>query len=180
MAEVRRGHQQALNELYDRFASRVYGMALQKLANSVEAQTVTHDIFLSLWRGSNSYSPDSGNLAGWLLTFAHNHINDHYRRNRGTGEIPTVLSYDPSSEAVSGENPGSEVAPEREDARIARQALQSLPAEEREVVVLAYYQGNSQSEISQQLSVPLDTVKSRMRSAVNRLRSTFTAGGVAK
>ena len=76
-------------------------MALQKLVDPVEAQAVTHDIFVSLWRRSNSYRTDSGNLAGWLLTFAHNRINDHFRRNRGIGEIPQSSSYDPSSEPIT-------------------------------------------------------------------------------
>ena len=176
MVEVQRGHQRALHDLYDRFVNRVYGMALQKLTDPSEAQSVTHDIFISLWRGSDAYRPDRGNLAGWLLTFAHNRVNDHYRRNRGTGEVSAALSYDPSTEQVS-QGAGAEG---REGTLMARQALQGLSTEERQVVVLAYYQGSSQSDISQQLGLPLGTVKSRMRSAMASLRSKLAASGAAK
>ena len=177
MVEVQRGHQQALHNLYDRFVKQVYGMALQKLSDPGEAQSVTQDIFVRLWRGSNAYRPDSGNLAGWVLTFAHNRINDHYRRNRGNGDVPGALSYDPTSEPVPAGAASGAVAGEWAESLKARQALQGLSDEERQVVVMAYYQGNSQSEISQQLGVPLSTVKSRMRSAMASLSSIRSAGG---
>ena len=176
IAEVQQGHQRALSDLYDRFVNRVYGMALQKLADPVEAQNVTHDIFVMIWQRSANFRPIVGSAAGWLLTEAHNYINGEYRRKRLVGEIQEALSYDPNLETGRGED----ITEGREEAALARQALQSLPDEEREVVVLSYYQGNSQSEISRRLGVPLDTVKSRMRSALTRLRTALIAGGVEK
>lgn len=178
MVEVQQGHQWALNSLYDRFVNRVYGMALQKLGDPAEAQNVTCDIFVSLWQRSGTFRPEGGNLASWLLTVAHNRINDHFRRNRPTGEVQAALTRDPAVEPVSAEGTSAEAAKRRGNALLVRQALRSLPDEQREVVVLSYYQGNSQSEISRQLGVPLDIVKSRLRLAVTNLRAVFNAGGI--
>ena len=149
ISEVQQGHQWALDSLYDRFVNRVYGMAIQKLADPAEAENITHDIFVALWRRSGTFRPEAGTVAGWLLTLAHNRINDQYRRKRSSGEIQEAASYDPSVESAPG---GSATQPE--EAQSVRQALQSLPDEQREVVVLSYYQGLSQSEIAQRLGVP--------------------------
>ena len=178
VAEVQQGHQRALSDLYDRFVDRVYGMALQKLVDSVKAQDVTHDVFVMIWQRSGTFSPVTGSAADWLLTMAHNYVNAEFRRKRMIGEIQEELSYDPAVEPGAEEGSGEAVTQGRGGAALARQALQSLPDEEREVVVLSYYQGNSQSEISRRLGVPLDTVKIRMRSAMTRLRILLIAGGV--
>ena len=172
MAEVQRGHRWALNSLYARFANKVYGMALQKLGDPAEAQGVTHDIFVNLWQSSGAFRPDGGNLANWLLTIAHNRINHRFRQNRRSGKIQENISRDPSVE------PGApEAGQEERLARVAPEGLGSLPDEQREVVVLSYYRGNSQAEISQRLGVPLATVKTRMRLALASLRSAFNVGG---
>lgn len=178
MVEVQQGHQWALNSLYDRFVNRVYGMALQKLADPAEAQNITHDIFVTLWQRSGAFRAEGGNLAGWLLAVAHNCINDHTRRKRQTGEVQEALNHAPAVELVSADGISAVAAERRGDALLVRQALRSLPDEQREVVLLSYYQGNSQSEISRRLGVPLDTVKSRMRLAVTGLRAVFKAGGI--
>ena len=177
MVQVQQGRQRALSDLYDRFVNRVYGMALQKLADPVEAQEVTHDVFVMVWQRSGAFRPLIGSAAGWLLTIAHNHINGEYRRKQLAGEIREALSYDPTAEQSLAEASGETATAGREAPNVARQALQSLPDEEREVVVLSYYLGNSQMEISRRLSVPLDTVKSRMRSALSRLHTGLIVGG---
>lgn len=178
MVQVQQGRQRALSDLYDRFVNRVYGMALQKLADPIEAQDVTHDVFVMVWQRSGTFRPLIGSAAGWLLTMAHNHINGEYRRKQMAGEIREALSYDLTAEPGPAEASGETVTAGREEANLARQALQSLPDEEREVVVLSYYLGSSQIEISRRLGVHLDTVKSRMRSALSRLHTELTAGGV--
>ena len=178
VVEMQQGHQRALGDLYDRFVDRVYGMALQKLGDPVEAQKVTRDAFVMIWQRSATFRPLIGSAAGWLLTTAHNCINGEFRRKRLEGEIQEALSYDPAVEPDPAEGTGEALAKGREEAALARQALQSLPDEEREVVLLSYYQGNSQSEISRRLGVPLDTVKSRMRSALSKLHTVLIVGGV--
>ena len=163
MAEVQQGRQWALNSLYDRFANRVYGMALQKLGDPAEAQDVTHDVFVNLWQSSGVFRPDGGTLANWLLTVAHNRINDRSRHIRRAAGSHEDVSHNPSSEpSVPEASEGSE-------------ALQSLPDEQREVVVLSYYRGYSQAEISQRLDVPLATVSTRMRLALAGLRELSNA-----
>ena len=101
LAEIQQGHQLALNDLYDRFVRRVYGMALQKLADPSEAQDITHDVFVKVWQGSVVFRPQSGTVANWLLTIAHNRINDRVRQNRRSGELTKEISHDISVEPAA-------------------------------------------------------------------------------
>ena len=170
MAQVQQGHQSALSALYARYVGRIFGMALQKLANQAEAEDVTHDVFVNLWQRSGTFHPERGRLSSWLLTVAHNQIVDTLRRRRRTGDVQEAIAQDPISVSeLAFENPAAS-AEHNEVAQQVRQALEVLPTDQREVVVLSYYQGYSQSEIAQRFQIPLGTVKSRMRLAMSRLR----------
>ena len=152
-------------------------MALQKLAEPAEAEDITHDVFVSIWQRSATFQPARGSLSSWLLTVAHNRIVDTLRRRRRAGEAHEAIARDPV--AVSGIAPEdtAAIAEHNEEAREVRRALETLPDDQREVVNLSYYEGFSQSEISQRLQVPLGTVKSRMRLAMNKLRSELRPSG---
>ena len=177
MLQVQQGHQAALSALYDRYVSRIYGMALQKLANPAEAEDVTHDVFVNLWRRSASFQPARGQLSNWLLTVAHNEIVDTLRRRRRAGEAHEAIARDPVAVSEVAQEDTAAIVEQNEDARQVRQALDSLPAEQRDVIILSYYQGYSQSEIADRIQIPLGTVKSRMRLAMDRLRSELRPSG---
>lgn len=170
MVQVQQGHQVALSALYERYASRVYGMALQKLADPAEAADVTHDIFVNLWQRSSTFQPARGLLRSWLLTVAHNQIVDTLRREQRAREAYEAIARDPVAVSEVSREDTAASAEQNAEAQLVRRALQTLPPDQREVVVLSYYQGYSQSEISQRLQTPLGTIKSRMRLAMTKLR----------
>ncbi len=173
MLQVQRGRQDALAALYDRYSRAVYGMALQKLADPAEAQDVTHDVFVNLWLKSGTFRPERGRVQSWLLTTAHHRIVDRLRRRQRTAH-----AYEAAAKEVLIKNAGEDLNPAHtvqkdDDASQVRQALLGLPEEQREVLVLAYYQGLSQTQIAERLRTPLGTVKARTRLAMGKLRAAL-------
>ena len=177
MLRVQQGHQAALSELYERYVNRVYGMALQKLADSAEAEDVTHDVFVNLWQRSSTFQPARGRLGSWPLTVAHNQIVDTLRRRRRAGEAQEAMARDPVAVSEVAREDTAAIVEQNEEAQQVRRALETLPDDQQQVINLSYYQGYSQSEIAQRIQVPLGTVKSRMRLAMDKLRSELRPSG---
>lgn len=166
VARVVKGDERAFLTLYDRYASRVYGLTLRVLGNAMLAEEVTQDTFLKLWSRAKQFDADKGNLAPWLLTIAHRTALDRLRlENR---RVPASNTNDP--EDVWPILPDENTQTNEARWRSLHFAVQSLPKEQRQVIDLAYYKGLSQSEIAEVLGWPLGTVKTRVRSAMQSLR----------
>lgn len=153
----------AFAELHRRYARGVLGLALRRLGDRGRAEDAAQETFASVWRSARRYDRNRGAAAAWLYTIARNAIVDSLRRSP---EPPTDVPESPSGE------PGPEAQAEASWAawRVHR-ALETLPGTEREVIELAYWSGLSQSEVAGFLGVPLGTVKTRTRSALQRLAS---------
>ena len=153
----------ALSELYDLYVRRVYSHVAMVLGETTAAQEVTQDTFMKVWLHPEHYHYDSGNFAGWLLTVAHRAAIDRIRHDRRDQHLASVDAVDfPDL-----------VDPSQDEATTWREwllVLDQLPAEQRDVIVLAYYHGLSQTEIAAQLRLPLGTVKTRVRLAMAKLR----------
>jgi RNA polymerase sigma-70 factor, ECF subfamily len=155
------GDRSAFDTLYRRYARPVFGLALRRLGDRGRAEDAVQETFASIWRSARTYKPERGPGAPWLYAVARNAIVD---RGRARPEPAT----EPPDEA--GTDPGP---PERAEQswvawRIHR-ALEELPEREREVIALAYWSGLSQSEVAEFLGIPLGTVKTRTRTALQRL-----------
>jgi RNA polymerase sigma-70 factor (ECF subfamily) len=166
-----RGEKGALEELYTRYSTGVYSLARFMLRQEALAEEATQDIFLNIWLKASSYNPDRGEPRAWIMSVAHHKVVDIIRSRRRNITITDPKEYEtldllPSSQIATDEE--AELNLERE--RI-RKALSSLPPAQREVIVLAYYGGYSQSEIAQKLNQPLGTVKTRVRLAMQKLRA---------
>jgi RNA polymerase sigma-70 factor (ECF subfamily) len=155
------GDRDAFDVLYQRFVRPVFALALRRLGDRGRAEDATQETFASVWRSAKSYRPERGPGAPWLYAVARNAIVD---RTRVRSEPPT----NPPEEASSELGP-SEQAERSWLAWRVHAALQSLPEHERALLELAYWGGLSQSEIADFLNIPLGTVKTRTRSALNRL-----------
>lgn len=166
VARVVRGDENAFLALYDRYASRVYGLTLRVLGDAMLAEEVTQDTFLKLWSRARLFDPGQGELAPWLLTIAHRTALDRLRlENR---RLPASNVQDP--EEAWPTIPDATTQHSEARWRSLYFAVQSLPEEQRQVIDLAYYKGMSQSEIAEVLGWPLGTVKTRVRSAMQNLR----------
>ncbi len=156
----------ALAELYDRYGSRVYSLAVTIVGEGAAAEEVTQDTFMKLWNRPERYRVDNGRFVAWLLTIARRSAIDRLRRDRRTRAAASL-------DDVSFPEP-RDIAQE-DDARWRelRFLLDDLPVEQREVIVLAFYRGLSQSDIAEYLRIPLGTIKTRLRLAMDKLRAAW-------
>ncbi len=168
MAAVARLDDVAFLVLYERHAATVMGFATYLARPPLRAEDIVQEAFLTVWRSAGRYDPERGTVRPWLLGIVRGRAIDGIRRVRARRES----TGDPD-DALNGLESG--VLPEAqvlrgESARAVRDALDRLPVEQRTVVVLAYFQGFTHAEIADRLSVPVTTVKGRMRLALLKLR----------
>ncbi len=172
-----RGDETALAELYDRHASKVYAVARAVVGESADADEVTTDVFVHAWRSAGAYDAGRGAVAAWLFTLARSRSLDRVRsRSRRSARIERAAAMDGGSFAVpvSGAGPDPERGPEMSELRgRVGAALADLPEAQRRAIELAYFEGLSQREIAERLDEPLGTVKTRIRSAMQKLRDAL-------
>jgi len=192
MHEVVAGSQEALAILYDRYADGVFAAARRVAGDRQIAEEVVQETFLTLWNRAELFDPRLGGLATWLRRIARNRAVD---RMRAAARRPRLLS---EGSVTHGDEPmdgalerlaaggsghsGAEADPDPGDAAVAswtrdriRSALETMPADERTVIVLAYDEELSQTEIAMRLDWPLGTVKTRTRRALGRLRAILAS-----
>jgi RNA polymerase sigma-70 factor (ECF subfamily) len=161
------GDERALSELYDRYAGLVYGAGVRYLGDRALAEDLVQEVFTAVWRGAASFDPSRASFATWVYRITRNRATDQIRRRRA--RVRTVgdeTRLEPGEEDPVGElSRGFDLA----------SALSRLSPTHREVLILAYFHGLSQSEISRRTNTPLGTVKSRTTAALRALRETMRA-----
>jgi len=157
----------AFSQFYDRFSPIVYALALRMLKAQSDAEDLLQEVFLQVWRQAAAYDAERGSPEAWLINIARSRAIDKLRSIRRR-EKSFVLTEDPAASESSADVEMS--VEESETKLIMNSALASLPAAQRRVLELAYFDGLSQSEIAARLAEPLGTVKTRMRAAIQRLR----------
>lgn len=170
MEGVQRGDGRAIAALYDRYGGLVFSLGLRMLGDREGAEELVQEVFLRAWRQAASYQPSLGRLSTWLLGIARNLAVDELRRRgarpqRADGDSDLQLA----QIATPDDDPAERLSTSAQRDEI-REALESLPPAQRQVMDLAYYGGLTQSEIAATLGDPLGTVKTRMRLATQKLR----------
>jgi RNA polymerase sigma-70 factor, ECF subfamily len=164
MRLINMGSTPALAQLYDRHASLLYSVLMQKLEDSSEAQDTVHDVFVKLHTKSHLYNPALGKPVAWLLTMARNTATDKLRK-RSTHQKyvnKAIIETDQSSPAHVGLH-GDEL-------EVLRNCLSILPNQQQNILQLAYFSGLTQQEIASQLDQPLGSVKAWIRRGLIKLR----------
>lgn len=167
---VRTGDQRAFEELYRRYAPAAYGLALRITGQDLLAQEVVHDAFLVLWQAPEAYDRARGSFRTFFLSLVHHRAVDTVRREeRLRRRTQRALNLFREEDEDIGEGVAEEawLAVRREE---VRQALATLPPEQRKVVEMAYFGGYTQARIAEELGIPLGTVKTRTLAAMRRLR----------
>ena len=175
LARIAVGDQSALGELYDASSAKVFGLAMKILGDHAAAEETTLDVYTQVWRRSSTYEAERGTPGSWLMTLAKHRAIDRFRSSYLERGRQVPLEH-------TAELPGHEETPEQYSAglerqRLVQQALASLSVEQRQAIGLAYYWGMSQSEIAEQLKLPLGTVKTRMRLGMIKLREVLAPHG---
>jgi len=166
IARVRDGDQAAMAGLYDRYSGIVYGVALRVLGNTSAAEDLVQEVFLQLWRNPQAFDADRGKLAPWLAVIARNRAIDLLRKRPMEDDIDEL----PISTGVNLEDEASQ--------RLAigkvRGVLGQLPADQRRLLEMAFFEGLTHTEIASKTGEPLGTVKTRIRSGLLALRKAFS------
>jgi len=165
IVRIRAGEQGAMSELYDRYSSVVYGVALRVLQDAAAAEDVLQDIFLQLWRKPEAFDSSRGSLGAWLAVIARHRSIDRLRQRRPETDIEEVV--------IAG---GTDLRDETERSLViekVREALGEMNEDQRTALELAYFQGLTHTEIAEKTGEPLGTIKTRIRSGLQLLRARF-------
>ena len=170
---VARGDESALAQVYDRYRLILFGLIVRILHSREEAEDVLQEVFLQVWRKAADFDESRGRPFTWLVTLA---------RSRGIDRLRTLAARERVAEAGARE-PSEEISDAATDAFKSEQrglvsdALAKLPDEQKRPIMLAYFEGLTQSEIATNLGAPLGTVKTRMRTGMIRLRELLAGQG---
>lgn len=159
--------QTALSALYERYGRLVYSFSLRVLQNTTLAEEATQDTFLKVWNHPQSWNPELGKLVSWLLTIARYTAIDRLRRER---RVAPALTFSLDDMVFDIGERTEDDEPDWMDGELLRSLMQRLPAEQREVLELAYFQGMTHTELAEALQLPLGTVKTRLRIGLQRLK----------
>jgi RNA polymerase sigma-70 factor (ECF subfamily) len=167
--EAARGQVAALAELYDRYAALLVTMARRMLGDVTAAEDLVQDVFLEVWRRADGFDPTRGTVRTWMLVRLRSRALDRLRSAQTRREVSR-------DDVVVSDEDHDELGTQP-DRRVVREALAALPAEQRSVLELAYFQGLSSSEIAAQMGTPIGTVKSRTAAALAKLRGVMGSSG---
>ncbi|MGQ0702444.1 MAG: sigma-70 family RNA polymerase sigma factor [Gemmatimonadales bacterium] len=177
LARVARGEESALSALYDRHAATLYALAYRISGESADADEIVLDSVAQVWREAGRFQSARGSVIAWLMTICRSRALDLVRaRGRRAGLASSAAAAEPGSVPAMGAgqpSPGDTVVLRSERCRVVAGALEALPPPLREAIRLAYWEGLSQSEIAERLGEPLGTIKTRVRSAMHRLRDVL-------
>lgn len=169
VARIAQGDAKALAELYDATSGRIFAMARGITRNARCAEEVTEDVYWQAWRQALRFDPQRGSVVAWLLALARSRALDHLRR-------ADPAQAHPEPEALIADTPAEEASPPEllstaQAEKRLNAALQSLDAQPRQLLALAFYRGLTHEEIAAQTHLPLGTVKSHIRRALALLRT---------
>jgi RNA polymerase sigma-70 factor (ECF subfamily) len=173
---IEAGDAEAFSTLYERHTRAVYSLAYRMMGERQAAEDLTQDAFIKVWRNAASYRVERGSVRTWVLSVVH---------NRGIDQLRSQASRRRTQERVEASAPRSQPSEAFDETwrnsqrEQVREALQALPPEQLKILELAYFSGYTHLEISELLSLPLGTVKGRMRLGLKKMRDYFGSRDVA-
>jgi RNA polymerase sigma-70 factor, ECF subfamily len=167
LARVARGDEAAFEQTYDQVADAVFGLVRRVVRDPAQSEEVTQEVLVEVWRTASRYEPARGSAMAWIMTMAHRRAVDRVRSEQAASDRQAraanreqVVVYDEVAEDVEA----------RLDRERVRRCLDTLTDLQRQSVALAYYEGYTYREVAELLTVPLGTVKTRMRDGMIRMR----------
>lgn len=161
-----RGDEKAFASLYDRYSAILFGLLLRILHSRAEAEDCLQEVFLQIWQRAASFDESRGRPFTWLVTLARSRAIDRLRAASARERVANASAQETSEELIDAEDE----AVRSEQGEVVRRALAAIPEEQRRALLLAYFEGLTQTEIAERLKEPLGTVKTRMRSGMSKLR----------
>ncbi len=168
MASVADGDARAFEVIFNRHGDAAFSLAYRMCGRRAMAEDVVQEAFMSLWRSGSRYNPARGSVRSWVLSVVHHRAIDAFRRE-GVRTSRNVSDEGIAERLPAPDSTDVEVE-RREDAQQVRSALQELPADQRQVIELAYFGGFTHTQIATMLKLPAGTVKGRMRLGLTKMR----------
>jgi RNA polymerase sigma-70 factor, ECF subfamily len=165
-----RGDEMQFAALYDRYGAILFGLLMRILGDRAEAEDTLQDVFLQVWQKAGAFNEERGTAFTWLVTLARSRAIDRLRsRNvRQRVSLEALRAGDDQNRAAATDAADQAILSEQSD--IVHQALLEIPEEQRRTLLLAYFEGLSQTEIAERTGDPLGTVKTRARAGLKKLR----------
>ena len=167
---IAQAQSEALDELYDRYNRLVFSVAFAIVGDRSVSEEITLDVFVQVWKHAATYQPDRAKVSTWLIAITRHHAIDILRWQKSRPDAES-LNWDGLSVQ---DGPAAHNLEEHLELSIQRQqvreALDQLPEDQRKTLILAYFKGHTQSEISKALQQPLGTIKTRIRLGMQKLR----------
>lgn len=171
MKRIKAKDEEALGELYDLYSRLLYGMVISIVKKREEAEDVLQEVFIKIWEKASSFDEERGNVYSWLVTLTRNKAIDRIRSKDYKTQKKATQDVDAPEFTLEGEKfDPLETTIFSDRAELVKKALGEIPESQSEVLKIAYYRGLTQREISDQLDIPLGTVKTRMRQGMIKLK----------
>jgi RNA polymerase sigma-70 factor (ECF subfamily) len=167
LERVASGDRAAFAALYDELSPRVFGLVRRLLVDHSQSEEVTQEIFLEIWQTATRFDPNKGGATTWILTMAHRRAVDRVRASQSSRDRDLKVGI--RDFAADYDNVSDSVETSVEHERVVK-AMSRLTELQRQAITLSYYGGYSNSEVATILSVPIGTVKTRIRDGMIRLR----------
>lgn len=165
MEQIRARHPEALGRVYDMYSKVVYSVALRVLRDGAAAEDVMQEVFLKLWQQPDLFADRRGSLCAWLAVVARNRSIDRLRGGRWFENVDDLQL---SNNVDLGKEAEREIMLDK-----VRGVLQTMPADQRQAIEMAFFEGHTHTEIAEQTGQPLGTVKTRIRSALISIRKAL-------
>ncbi|GLU48505.1 sigma-70 family RNA polymerase sigma factor [Nocardiopsis ansamitocini] len=167
LSRVARGDERAFEAVYDQVTPQVYGLVRRVLRDPAQSEEVAQEVLVEVWRTACRYDPHRGSPSAWIMTLAHRRAVDRVRSEQASTDREARAA---AAEATLPYDEVEEEATDRLERERVRRCLDTLTDIQRQSVKLAYYGGYTYRDVAHLLSVPLGTIKTRMRDGLIRLR----------
>jgi RNA polymerase sigma factor (sigma-70 family) len=168
----------AMDSLYQRYSRILYSLAYRMVADHQVAEDLLQEAFLAVWRRASTYSPQTGAARSWLISILHHRTIDYLRRVRRRSTIQEAPLEELELNESIAHPDAWDAAWQSVKSSHVRAALMKIPAEQRLVIELAYFQGWTHSEIAEETQIPLGTIKARMRLGLLHLKQILIQMGI--
>lgn len=166
--------EKALSELYDRYAKLLYSVILAIVKDQKEAEELLQEVFITVWNKSSLFSLKKGNAYSWLVAITRNIAIDRIRSKKFKDHRSLMEGIELPLENIDTSPLDAMIIVER--SLIVNEALSKIPHEQKETIMLTYFEGYSQKEIAELLDIPLGTVKTRIRMGMQKLQTLILSG----
>lgn len=168
----------AMDLLYQRYSVLLYSLAYRMVADRWVAEDLLQEVFLAIWQRALTYAPQSGSVSSWLTSIMRHRAIDHLRRTHRRYTLKEIpLEADGQDQKIVSPDVWDE-AWRSVQSSLVRECLMRLRPEQRDVIELAYFEGQTQPEIARAYQIPLGTVKARMRLGLRHLKRELEKRGM--